>query len=410
MERVVIVGGGQAAAQAAMSLRQEGYAGEVVILTGEPHFPYQRPPLSKQFLAGEQEVERIYLRPAAFYADNHIEVLTQHRVASVNLESRSVSVAGNTSFDFSHLIFATGSRVRQLSGFPGSELEHIAYLRTLEDAENLKAQMHSKEHQQLVVIGGGYIGLEVAAVATQAGMSVTVVELMPRLLSRVATPHLSEFYTTLHQTHGVTLKTGVKITRITGDKHTTSMVHLDNEEQIPADIIVAGIGIVPNSELAQEAGLACANGIAVDTHCRTAHPNVFAIGDCTNHPNPYAGKNIRLESVPNAIEQARVAAANIAGKVKVYDAEPWFWSDQYDVKLQMAGFTEGADQRIPRGEMTSGAGIMFYLQQGTVTGIEAINSVRDFLNCRKLVASRVRPDPAQLADPDVPLKTLLATV
>ena len=387
------------------SLRQEGHEGEVMILTEESHLPYQRPPLSKQFLAGTQGVERVYLRPEKFYVDNRIEVLTNQRVESLDLERRRVVTQGGQSFTFNQLIFATGSRVRRLLDLPGSDLEGVVYLRTLDEAERLKSALTDAYH--LVVIGGGYIGLEVAAVAVEAGLSVTVLEVMPRILSRVATPGLSAFYQKIHQARGVTIKTESRAVGFIGASNRVNAVSLDDGSHLLADVVVVGIGVEPNVELAEMAGLICTNGIVVDTHCRTAHPDVYAIGDCTNHPNLFAGKSIRLESVPNAMEQARVAAAMICGKGKIYDAEPWFWSDQYDIKLQMVGFTEGAEQSVVRGDIGSGAAITFYLKEEVVIGVEAINSVRDFLSCRKLVAGRVKLDLAQLADVDIPLKTFL---
>ena len=405
MDRVVIVGGGQGAGQAVASLRQEGYEGEIMILTEEPHLPYQRPPLSKQFLAGTQGAERIYLRPEKFYIDNQIEILTNQRVESLDLERRCVLAQGGQLFTFSQLILATGSRVRRLPDLPGASLEGVVYLRTLDEAERLKSTLTEANH--LVVIGGGYIGLEVAAVAVEAGLSVTVLEMMPRILSRVATPGLSAFYQRAHQARGVTIKTESRAVKFIEASNRVNAVILDDGSHLPADVVVVGIGVEPNVELAETAGLTCANGIVVDTHCRTTHPEVYAIGDCTNHPNLFAGKPIRLESVPNAMEQARVVAAMIGGKEKSYDAEPWFWSDQYDIKLQMAGFTEEATQSVVRGDIESGAAITFYLKEERVIGVEAINSVRDFISCRKLVAGRVKPDLTQLTDADIPLKAFL---
>lgn len=406
MSRVIIVGGGQAAGQAAASLRQEGYEGEVVMFCEEPHLPYQRPPLSKQYLAGEQDVDRVVLRPEKFYADNHVDCRLNERVASIDAHGRVVATEGGSTLAFDHLVLATGSRVRKLENFPGGDLDGVVYLRTLSDADVLKDKLETAE--RAVIVGGGYIGLEVAAVAVEKGLSVTVLEMMPRILQRVATPQLSDFYTTTHADKGVELRTEAKAQEFAGADGSVTAVVLEGGERIEADLVVVGIGVVPNVELAEAAGLDCADGIVVDASCKTSEDNIYAVGDCTNHPNVYAGANIRLESVPNAMEQARVAAAMICGNEKVYASEPWFWSDQYDVKLQMAGFTEGADSAVTRGDPTSGAFITFHLKDGVVIGVEAINSVRDFLNCRKLVAGRLAPDPAKLSDPDVPLKELLA--
>ena len=405
MGRVIIVGGGQAAGQAAASLRQEGYEGEVVMFCEEPHLPYQRPPLSKQYLAGEQDVDRVVLRPEKFYADNNIEIRLGERITALDPQAKTVVSATGESLDYDQLILATGSRVRELTDFPGATLDGVVYLRTLKDADSLKDHLASAS--RVCIVGGGYIGLEVAAVAAEKGLAVTVLEMMPRILQRVATPTLSEFYVRTHTAHGVQIRTEAQASEFVADGDRVSAVTLADGDRIDADLVVVGIGVVPNVELALDAGLACDNGIVVNQNCLTSHSDIYAVGDCTNHPNAYANANVRLESVPNAMEQARVAAAMVCGNEKTYASEPWFWSDQYDVKLQMAGFTDGADTQVTRGDPTGSAFVTFHLKDGIVIGVEAINSVRDFLNCRKLVAGRLAPDPAKLADPDVALKELL---
>lgn len=407
VSRIVVVGGGQAGGQAVDSLRREGFDGEILLVTEEDQPPYQRPPLSKDYLAGRCDRDRVLLRPEAFYAEHSIELLTGARAASLDPGGRRVALDTGRTLAYDRLLLATGSRVRRLDGMPGSDLEGVLYLRTIEDSDRIRAAMEDAE--RVVVVGGGYIGLEVASAAVEAGRSVTVVEALPRLLSRVATSRLAAFYADLHRARGVDLRLGASVARFRGDGAAGAVrsVELSDGNELPADLVVAGIGIEPVTGLARDAGIDCDNGIAVDSGCRTSAPDVFAAGDCTSHPNAFFGRRVRLESVPNAMEQGRVAAAAMLGKDRSCESEPWFWSDQHGVRLQMAGLSEGADQTVTRGEFGGDSFITFYLRDGVLIGTDAVNGVREFIFCRRLIAARGRPDPAALADPSVPVKTLL---
>jgi len=405
VSRIVVVGGGQAGGQAVDSLRREGFDGEILLVTAESQPPYQRPPLSKDYLAGRSGLDRLLLRPEAFYAENSIELVTGTRVTSIDPGANRVTLDSGRTLDFDRLLLATGSRVRRLDGMPGAELEGVLYLRTLEDSDRIRAAMEGAE--RAVVVGGGYIGLEVASVAIEAGLAVTVIENLPRLLSRVATPRLAGFYADLHRSRGVDLRLGKAVTGFRGEDGAVSAVALADGNEIPADVVVVGIGIEPVTDLARAAGIDCDNGIAVDSGCRTSAPDVFAAGDCTSHPNAFFGRRVRLESVPNAMEQGRVAAATMLGEDRSYESEPWFWSDQHGVRLQMAGLSEGADQTVTRGEFGGDSFIAFHLRGGVLIGADAVNGVREFIFCRRLIAARGRPDPAALADPSIPVKNLL---
>ncbi len=405
VSRIVVVGGGQAGGQAVDSLRREGFDGEIFLVTAENQPPYQRPPLSKDYLAGRSGLDRVLLRPEAFYAESSIELVTGSPVVSIDPGAHRVELKTGRTLDYDRLLLATGSRVRRLDGMPGSDLEGVLYLRTIEDSDRIRSAMEGAE--RVVVVGGGYIGLEVASVAVEAGLAVTVVETLPRLLSRVATSELAAFYADLHRGRGVDLRLGAAVAGFRGDGGAVRAVTLADGSEIPADLVVVGIGIEPVTDLARAAGIDCDNGIAVDSGCRTSAPDVFAAGDCTSHPNAFFGRRVRLESVPNAMEQGRVAAATMLGEDRSYESEPWFWSDQHGVRLQMAGLSEGADRTVVRGEYGGESFIAFHLRDGVLIGVDAINGVREFIFCRRLVAARGRPDPAALADPSVPVKTLL---
>lgn len=403
MERIVIVGAGHAAGQAAASLRQDGYEGEICIIGSEPHLPYQRPPLSKQYLLGEHGLERgVYLRPEKFYTDKNVEVRAGVTVTAIDTSAKTVTTDTGDIVEWSQLLIATGSRPRILN-VPGSDLDGIYYMRTIADVDKIKAAMETAKH--MVIVGGGYIGLEVASVAVTHGLDVSVLEMESRILQRVTTPEMSEYYHQLHRSRGVHILINTTVSGFAGDQGKVTGV-LAGDSTIPAEIVVVGIGILPNVEIAADAGLDVDNGIVVDDHCRTSAPDVYAAGDCTNHPSPLLGRRIRLESVPNAMEQARVAAANMAGGDKIYDAVPWFWSDQYELKLQMVGFSADGDTQIVRGDKNANQFAVFYLKDGKVVAVDAVNSPREFMVCKQLYGKPV--DPARLADPDTDLKSLIA--
>jgi 3-phenylpropionate/trans-cinnamate dioxygenase ferredoxin reductase subunit len=397
---IVIVGAGHAAGQAAASLRQEGYEDEIIIIGDEAHIPYQRPPLSKAYLSGEHGVERVYLRPEKFYADRNITVKTHTRVTTIDISARTVTTDKDETIAYDKLLIATGGRPRRLS-IPGSDLAGIHYLRSIADVDAIRDQF--AEGKKLVIVGGGYIGLEVASVAVRYGLEVHVLEMEARILQRVTTPEMSAYYDQLHTGRGVHIHTSTTVTGFSGDGHVSAVQC--GEESFPADLVIVGIGIIPNTEVAEAAGIECDNGIVVDDHCRTSAPDVFAAGDCTNHPNPLLDRRLRLESVPNAMEQARVAATNMCGGDKVYAAIPWFWSDQYELKLQMVGFSADGDTQVVRGDMDANEFAVFYLKDGKVVAADAVNSPKEFMICKQLIGKTV--DPEVLADPEADLKSLL---
>lgn len=400
MAGIVIVGTGQAGAQAAASLRQLKYDGEITMIGDDPHIPYQRPLLSKQYLSGEEGGDRLYLRAEAFYEGKNITLKTGERIESIDTRAQTVTSENGESTPYSKLLLATGSRPRILS-VPGCQLAGIHYLRTLDDVDAIKSAM--QPGKKMVVVGGGYVGLEVASVAVTLDLDVTVIETADRILQRVTTPEMSDYYHNLHVSRGVKILTHTEVSGFGGDTHVSSV--LCGDQKVEADIVIVGIGIVPNVELAEAAGLQCGNGILVDDRCRTTVDNVYAAGDCTNHPNPILNRRLRLESVPNAMEQARVVAANMMGGDKVYSAVPWFWSDQYELKLQMVGFSADGDTQVVRGDMSANQFAVFYLKDGVLVAVDAVNSPREFTVAKQLYERKL--DPTCLADPEFDLKDLL---
>lgn len=397
---IVIVGAGHAAGQAAASLRQEGYEDEIVLIGDEPYIPYQRPPLSKAYLSGEQGIERVYLRPEKFYADKNVTVKTSTTVTAIDTSARTVTTDAGETIAYDKLLIATGGRPRKLS-IPGSDLPGIHYLRTIADVDAIRDDFGAGK--KLVMVGAGYIGLEVASVAVKYGLEVHVLEMESRILQRVTTPEMSDYYHKLHTGRGVHIHTSTMVTGFTGNDRVTA-VECDGSS-FPADLVIVGIGIIPNTEVAESAGIACGNGILVDNRCRTSAPDVFAAGDCANHPDPHVDRRLRIESVPNAMEQARVVAANMCGGDKTYDATPWFWSDQYELKLQMVGFSADGDTQVVRGDMDANQFAVFYLKDGKVVAADAVNSPKEFMICKQLIGRAV--DAAVLADPESDLKSLL---
>ena len=405
MTDIVIVGAGQAAGQAAASMRQGGFKGGITILGDEAQPPYQRPPLSKQYLSGEQELARLYVRPEQFYSDHEINLQTETRVTDIAPEGKTLSTAAGTTYPYGELLIATGSRPRILK-LPQANLNGIHYLRTIADVDRIRAAL--SRATKVCILGGGYIGLEVAAVIASSGLDVSVIEMEARILQRVTTAEMSAFYHNIHEQQGVKLMVNTKAIGFEGDSSVTALLADEQgvERRIETDLVIIGIGIQPNVELAEAAGIDCDNGILVDNHCRTSQAHIYAAGDCTNHPNPLLNRRLRLESVPNAMEQARVAADNMLGGAKTYAAVPWFWSDQYDLKLQMVGFSADGDSAVMRGDMQSKQFAVFYLKDGKVVGVDAVNSPKEFMVCKRLYGKTV--DPAALADPQLDLKSLLA--
>lgn len=404
-QSIVIVGAGQAAAQAVQSLRQGGYAGRITIVGDEPSLPYQRPPLSKAYMKGEFDEERLYFKPGAWYEDQKVEVLLGTHVPRIDRAKKQVQLGHGGHLDYDYLILATGSRPRPLP-VPGADLDGIHDLRTLTDVERIRPKMVAG--RRIVIIGAGYIGLEAAAVARQMDLDVTVIEMAPRVLARVTSPVISEFYAAEHGRQGVKILTGITLSHLEGaDGHVTAAI-LGNGTRLPADLVLSGIGILPNEELAKEAGIACSNGILVDRDARTSDPLVFAAGDCAARPLVHYGRSGRLESVHNAIEQGKLAAAAILGQPRPAEDCPWFWSDQYDLKLQIAGLSQGYDTLVIRGDPASRKFAVFYLKNGTLIAVDSVNSPPEFLASKKLIMSGAKLAPATLSDTSTPMKDIAA--
>lgn len=400
MAGMVIIGAGHAAGQAAASLRQEKYTGPITIIGDEAHLPYQRPPLSKAYLSGSQEVDRVYLRAEKFYQEKEIDLKLSTRATAIDPDAKAVELEDGSKIDYDKLLISTGSRPRLLN-IPGSDLGGIHYLRTIDDVDGIRADMH--EGANLVIVGGGYIGLEVAAVGVEQGLNVHVLEMEDRILQRVTTPTMSKYYDELHRGRGVQIHTNTGVTGFSGDAKVQKVMCGDTE--FAADMVIVGIGIVPNIELAEAAGIICDNGIVVDDHCQTSNPDIYAAGDCTNHPNALLDRRLRLESVPNAMDQARTSASNMLGGDKSYAAIPWFWSDQYELKLQMVGFSADGNREVMRGDMASNQFAVFYLKDNTVVAADTVNSPKEFMLCKQLVGKEA--DSAVLADSTSDLKSLL---
>ena len=398
-ERIIVVGAGQAGVQAVASLREQGYRGTIVLVGNEPYPPYQRPPLSKAYLAGDFERERLFLKPDSFFAES-CELQLDMAVVAIDRRAKRVRFADDTTLPYDRLLLATGARPR-LIDHPGNRLEGVHYLRSIDDVDALRPQLVSGA--KLVVIGGGYIGLEVTAVAAQHGVEVTVVEAAERVMSRTVSPLVSAFYENVHAAHGVRILVGAKAEGLEGQGRVAA-VHAGGE-RIPADVVLIGVGVVPNAELAEDAELACDDGIVVDEFARTSDPDIFAAGDCTNHPYLDGGR-VRLESVQNAVDQAKAAAAGLAGKPLAYREVPWFWSDQYDLKLQIAGLARPGDVTVLRGDPATRTFAVFHLRGGRIAAVEAVNAAQDYIVGRKLIASGKAVTAERLADPKIAIKSL----
>ena len=399
---VLIVGAGQAGAQVAISLRQGGFPGSIVMVGSEPDLPYERPPLSKEYLSGEREAARLALRPLDFWAGRDVQLKLGCRVTSVDAEAHVVVTDMGEAITYRQLVWAAGGCPRPLP-VPGSDLAGVHVIRTREQVDRLRAE--AAEASAIVVIGGGYIGLEAAAVLAKQGKRVTVLEALDRVLARVAAAPISAFYEAEHRAHGVDVRTGVGISHIGGEGGRVTHVVLGSGDKVPADLVIVGIGLIPHQAVLAAAGAACHNGVEVDDYCRTSLPDVFAIGDCAYHPNPYAGgERVRLESVQNAVDQAKTVAGVILGQPTPYKALPWFWSNQYDLKLQTAGLNHGYDETVLRGDPRTRSFSLVYLRQGRVVAVDAVNAVKDFVSGKLLIEAGVRPDRTRLADLAVPLK------
>jgi 3-phenylpropionate/trans-cinnamate dioxygenase ferredoxin reductase component len=409
---VLILGAGQAGGELAFALRQNGFTDRILIAGDEPFAPYQRPPLSKAYLAGKVDLTALYIKPREAYDKANIELRTAVSAEHVDRTRKIVTFSDGSEQGYDKLVFATGGRPRplQATGLEHSaKLGNLHYLRTIADVDKIHRQF--QPGFRMVLIGGGYVGLEVAAAARQHGMHVTVLEAMSRVLARVTVPEISAFYERVHREAGVEIRTGAVVSSVVTDESgdAVTAIRCTDGSTTPADVVIVGIGLLPNTELAERSGLEVKDGIVVDELTRTADPDVLAIGDCTRHPNVMYGRNVRLESVPNALEQARTAAATLCGQHRPHHAVPWFWSDQYDLKLQMVGLAEGHDRLVLRGSTSTRSFSAFYMQAGRVISADAVNRPQDFMIAKRLVAQQVLVDPSQLADESLPLKALLGT-
>ncbi len=404
-ERIVIVGGGQAAAQACASLRLFGYEGAITLIGEEAALPYQRPPLSKAYMKGELAEERLYFKPAAWYEDQKIDTVLSVRATKIDREAQTVEMEHGGSVSYDALIISTGSRPRPLP-IDGADLDGVFDLRDLADVERIRPRMIAGK--KLVIVGAGYIGLEAAAVARQLNLDVTVLEMADRVLARVTSPIMSEFFNAEHTRQGATIRTGAMLSALEGEDGKVTKAVLADGTHLEADIVLVGIGILPNVELAQDAGITCDNGIVTDRDARTNDPRVFAAGDCAARPLVHYGRDGRLESVHNAIEQGKLAAAAIMGKPRPPEDCPWFWSDQYDLKLQIAGLSHGYDQAVVRGDIEARKFAVFYLQEGKLIAVDAINSPPEFLASKKMIMTGAHLAPEVLSDTSQSMKEIAA--
>jgi 3-phenylpropionate/trans-cinnamate dioxygenase ferredoxin reductase subunit len=415
-QRIVIVGAGQAAAQAIEVLRKRGHTGPIALIGDEDLLPYQRPPLSKKYLAGVLDRDRLPFRHAAHYLEHGVDMRLGFAAVRIDRAVKRVQLADGSALEYDALLLATGSRPRQIP-LPGAELAGVHTLRTVADVDRLRGELAAG--RRAVVVGGGYIGLEVAATCREAGLRVTVLETADRVMSRVASPVVSGFYEAEHTRRGVDVRCRVKLHSFIGadaapgtraehaaavGQQRVSAVRLADGSDIAADFVLVAIGVAPVDALAREAGLACDDGIVVDEHCRTSDPHIWAAGDCTRHPSIHYSRPVRLESVDNAFEQGTSAALNMLGVTTVHDKVPWFWSDQFDLKMVIVGLSHFHDDVIVRGDPAERAFSVCYLARGELIAVETVNHTKDQMAARRLIPARVHPDRQKLADPAVPLK------
>ena len=413
-QTVIIIGAGQAGGQCAASLRRNGWTGRILMAGSEAHPPYQRPPLSKAYLSGEIGEDRLWLQPPETWAAQNVDLRTGVTATAIDREARRVSFDDGRVEPYDHLVLATGSRVRTLP-VPGADTDGVRYLRTIADVDLLKADF--APGKRIAIIGGGYIGLEAASVAKKLGAEPVVIEAMDRLLARVAVPELSQFYLDAHRDHGVTVELGAQVAEIVtkgggllGGKKSVKAVKLADGRQIACDSALVGIGILPNQELAAEAGIQTGNGIEVDAQCRTSDPAIFAIGDCAEQENWLTGTRLRLESVPNALDQAKHAAAAICGSPAPKPEVPWFWSDQYHLKLQTAGLIGTQDRTIQRrssADTEDGHFSLFHLKDGVIIAADCVNDAHGFMAAKMMIAQRASPNPDDLANPEISMKDVM---
>lgn len=398
---IVIIGAGHAGGQAVATLRHHGCRDSVLLVGEEPYPPYQRPPLSKRFLAGEVDWERLFLKPRSYYEEHDVVLRLGLRATGLSTREKRVTLSDGSEAHYHRLLLATGARARS-PGIAGEHLAGVHRLRTIDDVLSIRTKLEAT--RRLVIIGAGYIGLEVAATAARKGVGVTVIELAGALMARTASPRIADFFLRRHLEAGVDFKLSTTVTELRGDNGHVRQVVTGAGEVLAADLVVVGAGALPSTELAEAAGIACDDGILVDEYARTSEADVYAAGDCTRHPNSIYGRRLRLESVHNAAEQAKCAALSLAGTPKAYQQVPWFWSDQYDLKLQIAGIRDGGEQSVLRGEPGQGGFSVLHIGGGRLLAAECVNQPRDFVQARKLIARPHRLDYARLSDPAVRLE------
>ena len=403
MENLLIIGAGQSAIQCISTLKKEGYSGSITLVGEEEHLPYQRPPLSKGFLEDSIGKERLHLKKLEFFTENKVQLYLGLSAEKLEINNQKVYLSDNSVLEFDKLVFATGSRVRYLD-FPGSELKSIFYLRDLDDAEAIKKDLETSEN--LVIIGAGYIGLEAAAIAAKKNKKVTIIEMADRVMNRTVDPQISEYYLNLHKSYGVKFHFNTSLETINEVSNSLEVV-CSNGTEVKADSVLIGAGVVPNIELAEEAGINCDNGIIVNEFGQTNFKNIYACGDCTNHPNKILNKNLRLESVHNAMEQAKTVASSVMNNPMEYNQVPWFWSDQYDHKLQIVGLSGDHDVVNMRGNTNDAKFMLFYTKDEELIAVDAINNPKEFLISRKLVANKVKIKPKVISDLNTNLNDLI---
>ncbi len=401
-QKIIIIGGGQAGCQTATSLRALGFLGEISIYCSENYLPYQRPPLSKKFLLGELDKERLFFKPEKFYRDNNINFFLNSYVAKIEKENKKIFLNNNEEDSYDKLVIATGTKPREIDVDKDSA-KNIFYLRSIDDVLEIKGKVQSSK--KVAIIGGGYIGLEVAAILKKLGLSVTIIEMAGRILERVTSQIISDFYTKVHNEEGVKILTNTSVERIT--KKSKDMEILTNNGAISADFVVVGIGVIPCDELASESGLKVQNGILVNEFCETSEKDIYSAGDCTVHPNSYYNKDIRLESVHNAIEQGKTVASSIMNKKTPYNQIPWFWSDQYDLKLQIAGLCIDYDDIIVRGNSDNRSFAVFYMKDNYMIASDCINCPGEHMMSRRIISDKIIVDKDRLSDVLIPIKEVI---